>query len=597
MATSLRDIPGAGGRRSGKRSTRDPWQPTPGGARPQVLLDPRGSLGVPARRRPGRGPLFDRRRRSWNLSPFDLLLLLGALGVVLFLGSGLWRATRVEVSATPLVDGRVLDAELAGGAVTAEVAAKLHVEVAVQPADRLRGAKLSFDGEPLKDFVGDDGLIRWSSPGPMLAGEHELRLVVPRPVLPEATFRWRFTVDATAPRLKVPTLLDPHPIDAPLEIPGTVDLDAELTANGDEVDVDDDGSFLLAYDSPPAGPIRLEARDEAGHRTIREIFVPIRRPMVRGVHMTAISWRTDELREPVLRLIDEGKINTVQLDLKDEGGEVGYDSEVPLAKDIGAVRGYYDLKAAVKELHDRGVRVVGRLVAFRDPILAKAAWASGQQDWVIQTADGGPHPAYGGFTNFAHPDVQQYNIDVALEAVEAGVDEILWDYIRRPEGDLAQTRFPGLAPDSPETGVARFMQKTHGILREKGVLQGASVFGIAAARPEAIGQKIPLLAKHVDYLSPMVYPSLWVKGEYRVPDPVNMPYDIVRRSMQDFMEKAEGTGVGWTPWLQDFSLGRQYGDAEVRAQIDAAKSLGIESWLIWSPRVRYHAGLFPKLDE
>jgi hypothetical protein len=594
MATSLRDIPGAG-RRSGKRSQRDPWQALPGGQRPAVLLDPRGGLGRPGRRGAPRGSLFDRGRGP-RLTGFDLLLILGSLAVVAFLASALWGATRVDIAVTATSDGEVLPDDLDGQALTAQRAATLAVAVEVEPADRLQGARLSFDGEPLQDFVGDDGVIRWESGGPLSAGEHRLLLTVPRPVLPESTFSWTFVVDPTPPRLKVPDLLEPRAIDEPLVIRGEVDVDASVTANGDEVDVDEDGRFELTFERPPAGPIRVDASDAAGHHTVREIFVPIERPVVRGVHMTAISWRTKELRDPVFQLIEEGKINTVELDLKDEGGEVGYDSEVPLARDIGAVRGYYDLEEAVKELKDRGVRVIGRLVAFRDPILADAAWQSGQGDWVLQTADGQPHPAYGGFTNFAHPDVQRYNIDIALEAVEAGVDEILWDYIRRPEGPLEEIRFPGLEPHTPETGVAAFMERTHDILRRRGVLQGASVFGIAADRPAAIGQNVPLLARNVDYLSPMVYPSLWVSGEYRVPDPVNMPYEIVKRSMADFMEKADGTGVGWTPWLQDFSLGRQYGDAEVLEQLKAVDDLGIRSWLLWSPRVRYHAGLVPRME-
>ena len=43
------------------------------------------------------------------------------------------------------------------------------------------------------------------------------------------------------------------------------------------------------------------------------------------------------------------------------------------------------------------------------------------------------------------------------------------------------------------------------------------------------------------------------------------------------------------PWLQDFTLyGVPYGEHEVRAQIDAAKELGIEGFLLWNPNVRYH---------
>jgi hypothetical protein len=33
-----------------------------------------------------------------------------------------------------------------------------------------------------------------------------------------------------------------------------------------------------------------------------------------------------------------------------------------------------------------------------------------------------------------------------------------------------------------------------------------------------------------------------------------------------------------------------YGDAEVRAQIDAARALGVERFILWDPSVSYSAG-------
>ena len=97
----------------------------------------------------------------------------------------------------------------------------------------------------------------------------------------------------------------------------------------------------------------------------------------------------------------------------------------------------------------------------------------------------------------------------------------------------------------------------------------------------------------------MVYPALFVAGEYRVPDPVHMPFTIVARSLSDFARKVKGTGIRLTPWLQDFSLGTPYGDAEVRQQVDAAASVGLTEgdWLLWSPRVRYHASALPRRDR
>ena len=78
------------------------------------------------------------------------------------------------------------------------------------------------------------------------------------------------------------------------------------------------------------------------------------------------------------------------------------------------------------------------------------------------------------------------------------------------------------------------------------------------------------MARNVDYVAPMLYPSHWGPGEYDVSDPNGSPYEIVRRSTADFVRQVRGTGARVMPWLQDFSLGRDYGPEEVRAQIRGA---------------------------
>jgi len=579
MASSLRDIPGANRRTSARRRR--------GGlarSGPPILFDPRANLYDGART--GRGPRRQRplhggRRR---IETVDLLLGMGVVLIVGFLAWQLWSSTRVRVTVTGIEDH---------GAVTFERSQSLDVLIKVKPTGRLRGATLVLDGADLANIAKarHDG-FHWKTDKPMTAGPHRLELTVPRPILPAAHFTWDFLVDAVPPRINVSrTLLDPVAMDAPVTIHGTVDTDSTLTANGDEVELGDDGSFTVHFDHAPAGPINLVATDHAGQTTLKEIFVPIKRPMTRGVHMSAISWRQKDLRQAVLDLADRKLINTVELDIKDESGEVGWPSTNPLAKKIGAIKRYYDLRDAVKQLKARHLRVIGRVVAFRDPILATAAWAEGHKDWVLQDSKGNPLGDYGGFTNFMSPDVRKYNIDLALEAVDLGVDEILWDYVRRPEDRLGvQQVIPGLGPNDLVTEkVAAFLAEAHRQVRAAGALQGASVFGIASIRPDTIGQSIPMIAKTVDYIAPMVYPSLWVANEYHVSDPPRMPYQIVTRSLQDFQLKTKGTGVPMVPWLQDFSLGTTYGPDQVRAQVDAAMGLGIKSFLLWSPRVKYHA--------
>ena len=108
------------------------------------------------------------------------------------------------------------------------------------------------------------------------------------------------------------------------------------------------------------------------------MVVPVAYPeTTHGVHVSTAAWANDELRAGIEDLIDRGLVDTVELDLKDESGIIGYDSELAQAQEIGAVTADYDLSETVEYLKGKGIRVIGRLVAFRDPIYANAAWAAG----------------------------------------------------------------------------------------------------------------------------------------------------------------------------------------------------------------------------
>ena len=584
MATSLRDIPGANRARKPRRAEKGLRMPprattldlTPGGMKLGRARQPRFSR--------GNGPRLDL---------FLIVLVLGALGVAVWLAMAFWGATRVDVSASGIDDGRSL---------TPADAAELEVAISFATSAELFRADLRVDGVALADHLEPepDGRTLRIRPADLVEsevveqalaeGEHRIELAVSRPFLGDSTFRWTYVVDSIAPQLAVPPALDPVPIDEPVTVQGTIEEGAQLTLAGQPVDADG-GEFAIEFDIPPTGALRLTATDEAGNQTNARVVVPVIYPdSSRAVHVSGAAWANDELRTGVLDLIDRGLIDTVQLDLKDEAGIVNYQSDLPLAREIGAVSGDYDLAEAVRTLEGKGVRVIGRLVAFRDPIYSSAAWAAGRRDEVLQTPDGDKLGAYGGFANYAHPAVREYNLSIALEAVELGVKDILWDYIRRPEGDPETMVVPGLDGTSSDS-VTAFLDDTHAALRAEGAYQGASVFGIAAAAGDSIAQDVPAMAAVVDYLAPMVYPSHWGPGMYRVPNPIKQPGEIVARSLADFQRVTEGTGVRILPWLQDFTLyGIVYGDAEVRAQIDAAASLGIDGFLLWNPNVRYHGG-------
>lgn len=392
------------------------------------------------------------------------------------------------------------------------------------------------------------------------------------------------TEDTTPPEVEVddlPKKLEPF---AAVKVTGDVDEDVVLKVGKIKKEVTA-GSFSVRLPIPPRMPVNLVAVDSANNRTKTEVAFDIKWPPMRAVHVSGYAWATPSFRRNLMDMIDKRLINTVQLDLKDESGVISYDSKIPLAKKIGSSYAIYDLKDALRLLHKKKVRVVGRIVCFRDAVLADASWPR-RKERVIQRPDGSAYADYGGFTNFAHETVRDYNIDIAEEAAKAGIDDILYDYVRRPDGDLRNLKMPGLK-GSPERAIVGFVRDTNERLEPYGTKLGLSVYGIAATRPKEIAQDIPRLSKHADYISPMVYPSHWAAGEYNVGNPNAEPYKIVFRSLKDFVKQTRKSEASVIPWLQDFSLGVTYGPQQVRAQIDATYARGIKEWILWDPKVTY----------
>jgi peptidoglycan/xylan/chitin deacetylase (PgdA/CDA1 family) len=491
---------------------------------------------------------------------------------------------------------------LAGGVAVAAQAAAPSLELTGPPTH-----VVGLDALPALSFAADEGDADWTldgrrvrpersggswvyRPKQLSDGAHTLVVTRKGRLFSAARRSFRFTVDTTPPilRLAQPAVVR---IGEPLIVHGSLEAGATLKRGTIAVAIDGDGAFVLRSGSPPPC-FELLATDAAGNRSRWSVPVTVapRRPKepVRSVHVTAYGWANDELRNGVLALVKAGRINTIELDVKDESGEMGFNPQIPRARQIKAALPIYDLAKTVAELHARGVRVIGRLVCFRDPILAAASWKAGRRDEVIQTPGGEPYAGYGGFTNFANPAVRKYNIDVAVAAAKAGIDEILYDYVRRPDGPLDSMVFPGLK-GTPEDGIVRFLTESRAALAGTGTLIGASVFGVAATRPTEVAQDIPKMAREVDYIAPMVYPSHWGPGEYDVGDPNGEPYEIVRRSTEDFVKQVRGTGARIVPWLQDFSLGRSYGPDEVRAQIRAARDAGADEFILWDAAVSYTA--------
>jgi hypothetical protein len=180
--------------------------------------------------------------------------------------------------------------------------------------------------------------------------------------------------------------------------------------------------------------------------------------------------------------------------------------------------------------------------------------------------------------------VWKYNVEVAKSAVRAGFDEIQFDYVRFPsDGDIETAVFAGMRRESMAATIARFVHYAANRLRPLGARVSVDVFGLSARRNLGIGQSPKRLARIVDAIYPMTYPSHYGPGEYGLADPSATPGRTVGRSLRDFRRQMRGGKAKLIPWLEDFTLGGTTTPQKVREQIRAARRWKTAGFLLWNP--------------
>ena len=307
---------------------------------------------------------------------------------------------------------------------------------------------------------------------------------------------------------------------------------------------------------------------------------------IRGVHVTMALASLDGKLAEYTRIPG---INTIQLDVKDENGEVAFHRLAPpLAKRAGSAMRYYDPAKTAKQVHAEGLFLIGRVVCFEDPILARA-----RPDLAIRTPGGGVWENHAGlgWTNPYDKRVWDYNLRIAQAAARAGFDEIQFDYVRFPsDGNIESAVFPGKRKEAMGVTIARFVHYATKRLKPMGVRVSVDVFGLSATRDLGIGQSPRRLAKIVDAIYPMVYPSHYGPGEFGLDSPVAVPRRTVGRSLRDFRRQMRRGNAQLVPWLEDFSFNGTTTLTHVQEQIRAARRWKSGGFLLWNPSGVYTEG-------
>lgn len=250
-----------------------------------------------------------------------------------------------------------------------------------------------------------------------------------------------------------------------------------------------------------------------------------------------------------------------------------------------------------KRFKNCGAYTIARIVTFQDSYFTRKHpeiaiknstgefWYSGRKIWQRYWLDP------------ASELVQDYNIEVAKRAIDAGFDEIQFDYIRFPtDGNMKDICYPVFNTNkTTRTEVMKiFLQKIRDSLKSYSpkTLIGIDVFGevFVYGNEAGIGQKLLDIAEYFDVISPMAYPSHYMCRGFGFQDPTAHPYEVYFETLRRGLNFLGKKKVIVRPWVQDFTIRSIYGcgptvvyDKEkVLAQIQASRDLGINGFMLWN---------------
>jgi len=375
---------------------------------------------------------------------------------------------------------------------------------------------------------------------------------------------------------------------------GTPIYKARVTSDLETVLTKRDGSFKISCVS---NHLAFRAK---GYQRKSKVFqdgscVYLKKYTTRALYVSMDAVKNKRKLRQILNIAARTKINTLVIDVKIAKGYMTFKGKNSLAKNIGAYKysANIDPKKFVKFLKKHGVYLIARYPVFKDDLLARKrpSLAVKKRGRIFRDRD--KLRWVNPFNSF----VQNYNISNIKEIAKYGFDEIQLDYIRFPAHNGLDFHHKNNQKERVKA-LNRFLAKARHILTPYNVFLAIDTFGAACWTnyDVGIGHNHKQLKKHVDYISPMLYPSGFTHGIPGLRNPTKNAYKVIRNSIRSSMRKHGLQAKDFKPWLQAFNDyafgGKRFGQKELNDQIRACEQLGTSGWLLWNASSNY-AKYFP----
>ena len=331
-------------------------------------------------------------------------------------------------------------------------------------------------------------------------------------------------------------------------------------------------------------------------------------PLGRAALRNGIYVRSDRAAVALpeyLELLNRHGLDSLVIDFKTDIGSLSYDSDLPLARAMGAAPGPIKLDRLIAEAHAAGIYVIARLVVFKDPYLYDwdnhrlAIWDGERgEPWRHLVPAGGDDPdakvqrEY--WVDPFAPEVWQYNVDVAVELAARGVDEIQFDYIRFPsDGPVERARYRHRRPGQQRIDA---IESLLALARERlEVPISTDLFGFNSwyRAGNFIGQDIDVLSEYADVISPMFYPSHFPGHFLTDRSYTERAYAIYETGVRRAQRLVRGR-AHIRPYVQAFLIGRELRMEEeeysryLTRQLDGNRAAAGSGFTLWNASNRYY---------
>ncbi|POR01515.1 hypothetical protein AU468_08105 [Alkalispirochaeta sphaeroplastigenens] len=367
------------------------------------------------------------------------------------------------------------------------------------------------------------------------------------------------------------------------------------------------------------GERALEAAVIAGDQPLARLYPAREERMARAADKVSFflaPWHVGPDSLPGhMEFAREQGFNAVVIDFKDDNGRIAYETSLELPRQVGAVRRFFDAQRVIRTVHENDLYLIARIVVFKDEQLYRyqnnryALWDSRRNaPWGVfrqETTDDGETRSrqveywVDPFSEF----VWDYNIAIARELQEMGVDEIQFDYIRTPADGRRQDIVYRYKEDSPalnrgiDYGDPRVQALTEFARRAREQISipiSIDVFGFNGwYRMSYLGQDIAALAQYVDVISPMLYPSHFPRAFMG-----DMPYlewaEYLYEEGTARGRRITGDTVLIRPYIQSFLIGGELRFDEdtyteyLKRQIRGSLAAGASGFTLWNFSGRYY---------